>query len=241
LQIPYIQPPLGGWRHLTLHLAFWQLLTSPVYLESFLSKASSKQSSHGSVSSSSTTCFVVSHTRTISLLLGNFSCHLRSTKCCQSLTEVRMPADLLLAGIGCSPSLTKVMACLEYQDHFTHPTPALMASAMVFRTLSCLHRYHPSPSAFVQQLRMCSRVPRLEHSGHAGDSTLPHMYRFDGLGSTLYTAWMRNQMWCGLASHSSAQVTFLLTTFSHLVQAPCCLISTALQVLVCSTAALASS
>jgi len=57
--------PTSAGRHLALHLAFWQLLTSPVYLESFLSKASSKRSSHGTVSSSSTTCFVVSDTNIV--------------------------------------------------------------------------------------------------------------------------------------------------------------------------------
>jgi len=57
--------PTSTGRHLALHLAFWQLLTSPAYLESILSKASSKRSSHGTVSSSSTTCFVVSDTRTM--------------------------------------------------------------------------------------------------------------------------------------------------------------------------------
>lgn len=91
-----------------------------------------------------------------------------------------------------------------------------MASTMVFRAWSCLHRYLPSPNVFKQQLRMCSRFPRLEHSGYADGSTLPYMWRFDGLGSTSYTAWIRNFMRCGSAFHSSAQVTFLLTAFSHL-------------------------
>jgi len=53
---------------------------------------------------------------------------------CQSLAEVRMPADVTLPGIGCSPALTMPMACLERQGCFAHSTPALMASAVVFRT-----------------------------------------------------------------------------------------------------------
>lgn len=99
--------------------------------KSFLSRAFFKQSSHGTVSSSSTACLVKSDTKTMSghrvvaaIRLGNFIC--------QSLAEARMPADVLLAGFGCSPTLA--MACLEGCDHFFHSTPALIATAMVFRT-----------------------------------------------------------------------------------------------------------
>lgn len=105
-----------------------------------------------------------------------------------------------------------------------------MASTMVFSAWSYLYRYLPSPNAFKQQLRMCSRVPCLEHSGYADDSTLLHMWRFNGLGSTSYTAWIRHFMHFGSAFHSSAQVTFLSTAFSHLNQAPCCFIPSTLQV-----------
>ena len=92
-----------------------------------------------------------------------------------------MPAEVLLAGVGLSPALTKAMVFLEGRNCFAHASPALMASAMVLRTWSCLHLYRPSPSALVKQLRMFSRVPRLEHSGHAGVSAMPHVCRFDGL------------------------------------------------------------
>ncbi len=59
--------------------------------------------------------------------------------------------------------------------------------------------------------------------------------------STSHTACMRNSMWYGSAFSSSAQVIFLSTTVSHLIQAPCCLIPTSLQILPSSTAALISS
>ena len=159
-------------------------------MESFVSKASSRRSSHGTVSTSSTACLVDSDTRTMpgrrvvtAMWLGNLSCRSRSTSSCQSLAEVRMPADVLPAGVACSPALTKAMDFLEGRNCFAHTSPVLMASAMVLRTWSCLHRYRPSPSALVQQLRMCSRVPHLEHNGHAGVSAIPHVCRFDGLGS----------------------------------------------------------
>lgn len=67
----------------------------------------------------------------------------------------------------------------------------------------------PPLSKFVQQLRMCSRVPRLEDSGHAGDSTLPHMYIFDGLASSSYTSWMKNVMQCGPLHSISAEIVSL--------------------------------
>ena len=186
-----LQPTSTG-KHLALQPASWQSLTSPAYLESFLSKASSKRSSHGTVNSSSTACLVDSDTRTMSgrrvvtaIWLGNFSWLSRSTNNCQSLADIRMPADdVLLAGVGLSPALTKVMVFLEGRNCLAHASPPLIASAMVLRTWSCLHLYRPSPSALVQQLRMCSRVPRLEHSGHAGVSAMPHVCRFDRLGST---------------------------------------------------------
>ncbi len=243
---PLLPTSIG--RHLALHPACRHSLTSPSYLASFLSKASSRRSSQGTVSSNRTTCLVDSDKRTMSGLkvvvtmwLGNLSCCSRSTNSCQSLAVARMPADVFAAGLGCSPALIKVMACLEGRERLAHSTPTAMASAMAFSTWSCLHLYLPSPSAFGQQLRICSNVPRLEHSGHAGDSTLPHMWRFDGLGSTSYTAWIRNLIRCGSAFHSSAHVTFLSIAFSHRIQAPCCLIPTVLQVLSSSTTALTSS
>ncbi len=88
---------------------------------------------------------------------------------------------------------------------------------------------------------MCSRVPYLEYSGQAGDLAVPHECRFNGDGSTSYTAWMRNLMRCGSVLHMSAKATLLSSAFSHLVQDPCCFIPTALQVLISSTEALISS
>lgn len=135
--------PTSTERHLALHPACWQSLTSPAYLESFLSKASS---SHWTVSSSISACLVDSDMRTMSgrrvvtaMWLWNFSCRSRSTISCQSLAEFRMPADVLLAVIACSPALTKAMVLLKGQDCFAHTSPALMASAIVLRTWSCLN------------------------------------------------------------------------------------------------------
>lgn len=54
----------------------------------------------------------------------------------------------------------------------------------------------------------CSRVPCLEHRGHAGVSTLVHICRLDGLGRTSYTAWIRNLIRWGSAL--IAQLTWTL-------------------------------
>lgn len=103
--------PTSIGRHLALHPDCWQLLTNSSYLASFLSKASSKRYSQGTVSFNSTACLVDSDRRTISsprvvaaMWLGNFSCHSRSTNSCQSPAVARMPADVLAVDIfGCLP------------------------------------------------------------------------------------------------------------------------------------------
>ena len=97
-----------------------------------------------------------------------------------------MPADdVLLAGAAESPALTKAMVFLVGGNCFDQTSPVLMASAMVFRTWSYLHLYSPSPSALVQQQRMCSRVPRSEHNGHADVSANnEHQFRAANLCSS---------------------------------------------------------
>lgn len=50
--------------------------------------------------------------------LENFSCCLKSTNSCPSLAEIRIPTDVLLVGIGCSPALTKVMASFTQLLHW---------------------------------------------------------------------------------------------------------------------------
>lgn len=96
----------------------------------------------------------------VMVLLGNFSCLSWSTSSCQSLAEARIAANVFAEGLSCSP--------------------ALIASAMAWRTWLSPHQYQPSASAVVQQLRMCSR--------HACVFAL---WKFIELRSTLYTAWMR--------------------------------------------------
>ncbi len=157
---PLLPTSIG--RHLALHPACRHSLTSPSYLASFFSKASSRRSSQGTVSSNRTTCLVDSDKRTtsglkvvVTMWLGNLSCCSGSTNSCQSLAVARMPVDVFAAGLGCSPALMKVMACcLEGRERLAYSTSA----AMAFSTWSCLHLYLPSPSAFGQQLRMCSSV-----------------------------------------------------------------------------------
>src|SRR4029434_3185474 len=79
--------PTSTGKHLALQPACWQSLTSPASLESFLSKASSKRSSHGTVSSSSTAFLVDSDTRTMSgrrvvtaIWLGDFRSRSQCTR-----------------------------------------------------------------------------------------------------------------------------------------------------------------
>ncbi|KAJ7993249.1 hypothetical protein DPEC_G00270490 [Dallia pectoralis] len=112
--------PTSIGRHHALHPACRHPLTSPSYLASFLSKAFSRRSSQGTVSSNRTTCLLASEKRTtsglkvvVSMWLGNLSCCSRSTNSCQSLAVARRPADVFAAGFGCSPALMKVMACLD--------------------------------------------------------------------------------------------------------------------------------
>lgn len=88
--------------------------------------------------------------------------------------------------------------------------------------------YHPSPKAFRQQLRICSSMPLLWYSRHAGESTKPYQCRLDGLGRTSYTERIRKLMRSGLELHSSAQVILRCSAFSYLVQAPCWCIPTIL-------------
>ncbi len=132
---PLLPTSIG--RHLAFHPACQHSLTSSSYLASFLSKASSRRSSQGTVSSNRTTCLVDSDKRTtsglkvvVTMWLGNLSCCSRSTNSCQSLAVARMPVDVFAAGLGCSPALMKVMACcLEGRERLAHSTPAAMASA----------------------------------------------------------------------------------------------------------------
>ncbi|XP_061880329.1 zinc finger protein 569-like [Entelurus aequoreus] len=143
-------------RHMRTH---WTSLTSPAYLESFLSKASSRRSSHGTVSSCSTACFVDSDTRTMSgrrvvaIWLGNFHWFSRSWRV---------------------PSSDKGNGFLGGVEPF-------------FPCESCANGF----SNGLQDLVMPPPVPSIS--------------KFEGLGSTSYTAWMRNLMRCGSAFQRSAQ------------------------------------
>lgn len=108
LQSPCSQPQLRD----TWPSTYWQLLTSLSYLASFLSKASSKQSSQGMVSSDTSTCLVNSEWRTISGLrvvlttcLGNLRWHSRSICNCQPFAS---PTCLPSGSFGLLSGLDKV-------------------------------------------------------------------------------------------------------------------------------------
>lgn len=101
--------------------------------------------------------------------LGNFSYCSRTINNSQFIGQDS--GRCFAVGLGCSPDLMKVMTFLEGWEGLLHPW-------------SCLRRYRPSPRAFKQLLRMCSRVLCSEQSGHAGESSLPHKCKFDGLRST---------------------------------------------------------
>lgn len=126
--------PISTVRHFTLHPDCSQSLTSYMYLESSLSKASFRQSSHGTVSYRITTGLVpLIQGRyqdggwVTAMLLGNLSCFTRFTRSCQSLAEVRMPAGAFFAGATCSAVLTKVIVFFEGHNCFAHASPVLMA------------------------------------------------------------------------------------------------------------------
>lgn len=100
---------------------------------------------------------------------------------------------LILAGIGCSPSLKKAIACLEGRDRF--PTQILhwwfqeWTSGSDHVSISTVSLQMPSCSSwgcapmFFTWIIMGMLVILL--------CPILHVCRFDGLGSTSYTAWMR--------------------------------------------------
>lgn len=108
-----------------------QLPTCSAYLDSLVSKASSKRSSYVTNSFSSTACLADSDTKMVGHMmvaanwLVNFRCCSRSTNSCQSLAGVSISADALV-GFRCSPAL---MAFLESWNLFPKSISALMASA----------------------------------------------------------------------------------------------------------------
>ncbi len=154
--------------------------TSSAYLALLRSFASSNLSSQGTVSSTMTTCLVDSDVITMSgrsevavMWLGNLSCLPRSTWRCQSLALARSPPGERGCCWAFSPALTKEMVCLEGCWLLLLWIAAVIVSAKALRTWSWRQRYRPSPKAFGQQLRICSSVPLLWHSWHAGESTKP--------------------------------------------------------------------
>lgn len=82
-----------------------------------------------------------------------------------------------LAGFGSHLALAKAMI--------------LIASAGLQDLINLIHLHGPSPSALVQLLKMCSRVPRLEHNGKQVILLCP---RYADLMYLAYTACMRNLM-----------------------------------------------
>lgn len=108
------QPTSTGNLH-ARHPTCWHCWVSGWYFPSFLSWASSILSSHGTVSSSNTTCFVALDHRTMSglrvevvIFSGNLSCLRRSTLMSQSVADVRIPEPLDVA-LELSPALTNLI------------------------------------------------------------------------------------------------------------------------------------
>ena len=113
------------------------------------------------------------------------------------------------------------MVCLAGCSRLLLLMPVQMVSATARSTWLWRQRYLPSPKAFEQQLRMCSRDPLFWQSWQAGESTRPQVNRLAGLGRTSYTDWTKNLKWCYSIFQSSAQVILRSAECSHLVQAPC--------------------
>ncbi|MEQ2161692.1 hypothetical protein GOODEAATRI_012141 [Goodea atripinnis] len=91
--------------------------------------------------------------------------------------------------------------CTDYPRKPLQPTSIgsqWMASATVFRICH-------GARALWQQLSVFSREPHPRHSGHAEDFASPQQCRFDGLGRTSYTDWIRNLSPAGSDFHSSAR------------------------------------
>ncbi len=127
--------------HLNVLTPFrWYSFTSSMYLDLFLSLASSIRSSQGTVSSKRMICLEASEISTMSGLSdviatvsGNLSCLPRSTFRSQSCADVSMPEEVVLIDVVTfSQTLTKVMVFFDERKHFHWVIPL----EMVFRTLS---------------------------------------------------------------------------------------------------------
>ncbi len=124
----------------------------------------------------------------------------RSTWRCQSLALARSPPGERGCCCVFSPALTKKIVCLEGCWLLLLWIAVMIESAKALRTWSWRQQYRPSPKAFGQQLRICSSVPLLWHSWHAGESTKPQRCRLDGLGRRSYTWW---GTWCAVVQSST--------------------------------------
>lgn len=171
----------------------------------------------------------------------NLSCLPRSTISCQSCPVVSRPSATLCCGLGFSPDFMNDMYFLGEWWCLHFVTAKETDSATTFSTWSCRQRYWPSPRAFGQLLRMCSRVPLPEQREQDGTSALIQSWRFAGLGRVSFKARIRNFMRWGSACQMSVQVNFHSIALSHLIQAPCCLMPAILLYLISPKAALTSS
>lgn len=108
-----------------------------------------------------------------------------------------------------------------------------MALRKLLRHLPCL--LHTCSRGLGRFREMCSRLACLPQSGKPGLSVNLHVYRLDGVGRTLYTAFNRNFTWCHSMVQMSCHVSALSCTLSHLVQLPCLPIATALACLLSSS------
>lgn len=143
--------------HQVLHPLLWHLPAGSSYLGLFLSKASSIQSSLGIVSSSKTTCLVVSDIRTVSglsvvstMFSGNLSCLPRWTFSCQSCTVASSPPGRLRCWCGFCLASTKwwtallVAAVYSWRSHddLCNDLQHLVMSPMARNLIQCGSDYH---------------------------------------------------------------------------------------------------
>jgi len=97
----------------------------------------------------------------------------------------------------------------------------------------------PCVSAVEQEDRTWSRVPGRSQSLHVGSVDSPHRQRLAGDGRRSWTHLRGKDSLSGSSFQMSSQVSFL-SMVSHVVHAPCALISTALDCLLFSSVLLTS-
>ena len=152
----------------------------------------------------------------------SFICLPRSTFSCQSHTGDNSPVGTFCCNLSFSPALINAMFGLSGSWYLLCWIPAQMTSATALSIWSWHHLYLPSPRAFEQQLKMCASC-RAQWICRC--FCQPPSSKFDGVGRTSYTDWIRNLSLPGSDFQNSDQVIFQLWCQVYLCSTPLALVT----------------